>query len=199
MSWPDPREYLEKHLYNELRYLLCAATEWHVQEIINPDDKLKGQHIKVYAMDSAALHARALFEFLTSHTVRNDLGVNHFGVDYFGVKKIKSELYGHRESLPALGCWSSPLHAFLMHLQDRSVTQELTGFDGKTLKDLKKMPVDFAQEVVRLWRVFIDKLREANNPLAELAERKLNHAIASSALVLTHGIPPIPPIPPIKW
>jgi hypothetical protein len=62
MSTTDPRDYLDEHLYNDLRWLLCAATEWHVQQTINPhvqqtinpDDSIMGQHIKLYAMDSAA-------------------------------------------------------------------------------------------------------------------------------------------------
>ena len=57
-----------------------AATEWHVQQTINPNDKLKGQHVKLYAMDSAALHARTLFEFFTKPSTKNHLGMNLYGL-----------------------------------------------------------------------------------------------------------------------
>jgi hypothetical protein len=113
MSTTDPRVYLDDHLYNELRYLLCAATEWLVQETI-PDPPLGGDYVQIYAMDSAALHARALFEFFTTKTQ-----LNHVGVDLYQLQRIPSPKYGNRKSNPALGCWSSPLHSHLMHLQDR--------------------------------------------------------------------------------
>lgn len=54
--------------------------------------------------------------------------------------------------------WNSALHAYLMHAQDRTVARRLTSFDGRTTKDIKKMPVDFAQEIVELWRNFAKQL-----------------------------------------
>lgn len=81
MSQPDRGDYLGRHLYHELQCLLCAATEWRVQQTINPNDSIPGQHIKMYAMDSAALHARALFEFLTSNTVPNHVGIDLYAVN----------------------------------------------------------------------------------------------------------------------
>jgi hypothetical protein len=75
MTQTDPREYLETHLHNKIRWLLCAATEWRVQQTINPHDSILGQHVKMYAMDSAALHARALFEFFTKPSTKNHLVV----------------------------------------------------------------------------------------------------------------------------
>jgi hypothetical protein len=193
MSQPTPNahDYLHDHLYNELRYLLCAATEWLVQETI-PDPSAGGDHVQVYAMDSAALHARALFEFFTQSTRQN-----HIGIDLFGLQQLSSPSYGNRRSNPALGCWSSPLHSHLMHLQDRTVGYQLTSFDGTTMKDLNKMPVDFAREVVRLWRQFITDLQSQSNPLATLAQTTLNDAIADAARVVVnernapHGISPI--------
>jgi hypothetical protein len=64
-------------------------------------------------MDSAALHARALFEFFAKRSTRN-----HLGLDLFGLQPIPSQRYP--------GDWESPLHAYLMHTQDRPGTQQLT-------------------------------------------------------------------------
>ena len=188
MSQPDPTDYLERHLYNDLRWLLCAAAEWHVQHTINPDDRIVGQHIKLYAMDSAALHARALFEFFTQST-----RPNHIGIDLYGLETISSPNYGDRRSNPALGCWSSPLHSHLMHLQDRTVGQRLKSFDGSTMKDLNRMPVDFGHEVVCLWREFIRRLQDQDKDkqLATLAQKALDDAIAASERVVTKGVNPI--------
>jgi hypothetical protein len=193
VSQPDPRAYLTDHLKNELWYLLCAATEWHAQEAI-PDPRLGADYVQVYAMDSAALHARALFEFLTKRSTSRS---NHLGLNLYGLQPIPSNRYGNRKSNPADGCWCSPLHGFLMHLQDRSVTQQLKSFDGTTMKDLNKMPVDFANEVVRLWRIFVSRLANQSDPLAPLAQSVLDDAISESAKVVAndrnarHGIAPI--------
>lgn len=54
-------EYIELHLFNELRWLLGAATEWSIQDQLKLEKV--GYNVQVYAMDSAVLHARALFEF----------------------------------------------------------------------------------------------------------------------------------------
>ena len=192
MSQPERGDYLGRHLYHELQRLLCPATEELVQQTINPNDSIPGQHIKMYAMDSAALHARALFEFLTSNTVPN-----HVGIDLYGVNRLASDRYRDRDSDPALGCWSNPLHAFLMHLRDRTVTQRLKSFDRTEMKDLSRMPVDFAREVVELWQEFVRRLRGQDEALADAAQFALDEAIAKAARVATseansrHGISPI--------
>jgi hypothetical protein len=56
------KDYIEQHLFNELRWLLAAATEWSIQNQLNLG--MVGYDVQVYAMDSAFLHARALFEFV---------------------------------------------------------------------------------------------------------------------------------------
>lgn len=175
MSQANATESLEVHLYNDLRWLLCAATEWHVQQTINPDDRLVGQHIKLYAMDSAALHARALLEFFTNHG--SNRGRMH---SLFGIQSITSQRYP--------GDWVRPLNTHLMHAGDRSVGQQLTGVDGKTKRELNRMPVDFGHEVVGLWRQFIGQLRSQSNPLWTLAQTKLVEAIAKSELVVTNDV-----------
>jgi hypothetical protein len=186
VSQPNATESLEVHLYNDLRWLLCAATEWHVQQTINPDDNITGQHIKVYAMDSAALHARALLEFFTNH------GSNRGGLQsLYGIQSIASQRYP--------GDWVRPLNTHLMHAQDRIVGQQLTGFDGITMKDLNRMPVDFGREVVNLWRQFIRHLTSRTNPLEALAQTTLDRAIAKSALVVTNEVNRGHGVSPIAW
>jgi len=182
----DPAEYLAVHLYNDLRWLLCAATEWRVQHTINPDDRIKGQHIKLYAMDSAALHARSLLEFFTNN------GSNRGRMQsLYGIQSITSQRYP--------GNWVRPLNTHLMHAQDRSEGQQLTSFDGNSKHDLNRMPVDFGHESVRLWRVFIQELQNRGNPLAALAQSKLDEAITQSARVVTNEINAKHGIGPITW
>jgi len=84
-----------------------------------------------------------------------------------------------------------------MHLRDRTVTQRLKSFDRTEMKDLSRMPVDFAREVVELWQEFVRRLRGQDEALADAAQFALDEAIARAARVATseansrHGISPI--------
>jgi hypothetical protein len=119
--------YIELHLFNELRWLLSAATEWSIQDQLKLD-KI-GYNVQVYAMDSACVHARALFEFFLGKTTNN-----HYGSDAYLNVRLISDSYSKN--------WKGPLHAFLMHAQDRSQPKVLLSAGVK--KDLNQMPVDFA-------------------------------------------------------
>lgn len=57
---PDLQRFIEQDLFNELRWMLVAASEWNasVATDFRPVD-----HFQVIAMDSTFLHARALYEF----------------------------------------------------------------------------------------------------------------------------------------
>jgi hypothetical protein len=177
MTSSELKLYLEQHLNNELQWLLRAASEWHVQHELKLE--IKGYSVQVYAMDSAFLHARTLFEFFTKPT-----GRNYYGSDVFQVATLSSALYTDD--------WVEILHAYLMHAQDRSSPRQLEGFDGSTTKDLNEMPVDFAKEVVRLWREFIKLLHASTDPdiqaLAVPGSDCLQKAIANAAHVLSSAI-----------
>jgi hypothetical protein len=165
-------EYIEKHLFNELRYLLAAATEWAIQEQLQFEKA--GYEVQVYAMDSAFLHARSLFEFLTAKTTDN-----HYGYDEF----LKSPL----DLSPYTKDRMAPLHHYVMHTQDRSKPGPLTAADG-TSKDLNKMPVEFGHEILRLWRRFELALSATGDPndkkFEELAVKKREEAIKAAATVI---------------
>jgi hypothetical protein len=59
---------------------------------------IPGYNVQVYAMDSAALHARSLFEFFAKPSNRD-----HVGVDLYRLQPISSPKYGDRRSNPAPG------------------------------------------------------------------------------------------------
>jgi hypothetical protein len=67
------------------------------------------------------------------------------------------------------------------------------------MKDLNEMPVDFAREIVRLWREFVGELQKQRSPLAALAQTKLDDAIASAAQVIANGISRGYSVSPIPW
>ena len=143
-----------------------------MQQTINPlDDKLKGQHVKLYAMDSAALHARTLFEFFTKPSTKNHLGMNLYGLQPILLSRYLLD-------------WHGPLHSHLMHLRYRRVGQT---YKLRRYKDLNRMPVDFGHEVVRLWRMFISDLRNQGGAQARTV---LDKASADAARVVDNEVAP---------
>jgi hypothetical protein len=155
--------------------MLGAATEWSVQEQLKLG--IVGYDVVVYAMDSAFLHARTLFEFFTKET-----NGNHYGCNEFTGKVLPSPKYDK---------WAGSLHRHLMHAQTREQTAQLEGFsDG--LKDLNKMPVDFAIEILRLWEQFEEELFNSDiaeyKELGKLAREKKLEAINNAHCVVNSTI-----------
>jgi hypothetical protein len=166
-------EYIKLHLFNELRWLLGAATEWSIQVQLNL--RIVGYDVQVYAMDSASLHARALFEFFVQPTNNNHYGANEFlGNDTV----LRSDSYTND--------WKGHLHASIMHAQDRSHPAPLKSSD--VAKDLNQMPVDFAREILKLWKEFEGRLGKSNDPgdqeLQKLACAKRKEAIENAECVV---------------
>jgi hypothetical protein len=170
-------EYIKLHLFNELRWLLGAAAEWSLQDQLKL--RIVGYDVQVYAMDSAFLHARALFEFFVQPTNDNHYGSNEF----LGLSTVlNSNSYVNE--------WRGPLHAFLMHAQDRSrpVSLKSSGVE----KDLNQMPVDFAREILKLWEEFEGELGKSNDSgdlnLQELAREKRKEAIEKAQCAVNSTI-----------
>jgi hypothetical protein len=153
-------EAIEKDLFNELRWLVCSATEW------DACDKLIGEppripkiqepclHLKVYAMDSTFLHARSLYEFFTAteeSITRNEKrgSTRLTWRDYSLTARQTSNKYDQ---------FMKPLHGRVMHLEkDRS------GHD-----EIKNEVVNFAVDILRLWNGF------SQNPSVKPYESLLN-------------------------
>jgi len=168
------KDYIDFHLYSELLWLLTAATEWSVQEQLKLQKA--GYNIQVYAMDSAFLHARVLFEFFVQRTTNH-----HYGVDqYLGPgASLTTAIYADN--------WSGPLHAFLIHGQDRSQPRQLPRAGGS--KDLNRMPLEFAHEILRLWKEFESRLGGSavatDQELGTLARGKRKMVVEAAGHVLT--------------
>jgi hypothetical protein len=209
------KRYLEKHLYNELRWLLCAATEWHIQNTINEylypkRQQIVGYHMQLYTLDSVALHARALFEFLTHTATPNYYGANTYlgGDDVIASTRFN---LAPPDQPPHPNDWSGPLHSYLMHLQSRPGTRRKLPIraNARNKLHLKEMPVQFAEEIIDLWQQFCKELRDGNQAsLATEAERALAKAIDAARRVRTNEVtkhilktklPKGFPIPLLSW
>jgi hypothetical protein len=168
-------EYLRVHLFNELRWLLCAATEWSIQNKLNLG--IEGYDVQVYALDSACLHARTLFEFFVQSTTDNYYGSNEF---------IGSPLVSNSYT----NNWRGPLHSFLMHAQDRSRPVPLVSSGAQ--KHLNRMPIDFALEILRLWEEFEKKLGASSDAedqeLHLIARNQRKQAIEMAGSVARSGV-----------
>lgn len=177
LNHKDKEEYIKLHLFNELRWLLSAATEWSIQDQLKLEKV--GYNVQVYAMDSAFVHARTLFEFFVGAKTGN-----HYGVAEFlgSGTTLTSASYSNN--------WAGPLHAFFMHAQDRSSPAPLQT-SGAT-KDLNQMPVEFAREILRLWEEFEGRLGKSGDPgdqkLGKLARDKRQEAIENAQCVVKSTI-----------
>jgi len=165
----EKEEYLRVHLYSELLWLLHAATEWSIQDQWKLE--IAGYVMQVYALDSASLHARTLFEFFTEGPTKHHYSVK----DFLGAPLTST----YKQN------WQGPLHGFLMHAQNRSLPRPLVS--AGVSKDLNQMPVDFAHEILRLWKEFEDQLGKSSNAdtkkLQQLARDKREEATRKAMCV----------------
>lgn len=173
LNHKQKEDYIALHLFNDLRWLLGAATEWSIQDRL--DLGKVGYDVQVYAMDSAFLHARALFEFFVKQK-------NHHSSSEFLGTVLNSSSYEND--------WKRPLHTFLMHAGDRSRPAPLNSSGVK--KDLNRMPVDFALEILKLWKEFEEGLGRSSETgdqeLRELARQKRKEAIRGADCVLNSTV-----------
>jgi hypothetical protein len=130
--------YIEKDLYNELRWLLCAATEWDaLHQLIGeppqvPKIKEPCFHLKVYTMDSALLHARSLYEFFTATR--------------FTGGRLTWRAYSPQacQQSGKYDKFMKPLHGRVMHIDK----------DRAGYVEIKKEVVNFASDILDLWDGF---------------------------------------------
>jgi hypothetical protein len=149
---------IETDLYNELRWLLCAATEWDAQQQVIETDSAKQPcfHLKVYVMDSVFLHARNLYEFFTATRKRPDRLTWH---DYGQPARQTSATYDR---------FINALHGRGMHL----------GNDRSSYEPVKHEVLNFANDILRLWAAFSGKpgIRPYKKALDDCHRRALNEA-----------------------
>lgn len=157
----DPKaEYIEKDLFNELRWLLCAATEWVACKML-AENKVREPcfHLQVYTMDSALLHARSLYEFFTATKIRQTRVTWR---DYSCRAQQESEKYKE---------FIKPLHGRVMH-----INKDRAGYE-----QVKNEVVNFASDILALWNSFsrVPDLK----PYAPLLEEFRDRAIGEAASV----------------
>jgi hypothetical protein len=172
---------IEEDLFNELRWLLCAATEWdaHNRLIGEPPQKpIVAEpccHLKVYAMDSAFAHARSLYEFFTTPektVLRNEeRRFNRLTWRDYSVNAVQ-------ESGPYDGL-RGPLHGRVMH-----VCKDRSGYE-----QIKKEVVTLAADILGLWERFsqLPDLREYASLLDKCRIQAIEEAESVANQYKAHG------------
>ena len=154
---PDQlRENIEKDLFNELRWLLCAATEWDAYKKLVETGKIDEpcHHLQVYTMDSVFLHARSLYEFFTATNIRQQrITWRDYGRDTGQTSEIYNGLM-------------EPLHGRVMHLDKGRANH----------KEVKGEVLTIAKDILQLWLNFSRKPEvAAYTPMLDEHRRRALH------------------------
>jgi hypothetical protein len=145
----EQRRLINQDLYNELRYLLIAATIWQACHDIGNDDPKKAEshphHLVVLAMDSAIMHARALYEFFFDHGDFESAGAQRD----FGVTIDRTKLYDE---------YKHTINKRLFHIDTRRPRPEKRGGGRRVKRDINRKVKLIADDVLGLWDQFSDEL-----------------------------------------
>ena len=174
MISPALSKAIEDDLFNELRWLLCAATEWAAQRV--PTIKEPCKHLKVYTMDSAFTHARGLYEFFTMErkSVLNHDRQNH--------KRLTWHSYGLTAPLASQAYkkrFAGPLHGRVMHIC----------LGRSAHRPIKDKVVTLAADILDLWDRFSKHpdLKDYASLLDEKRKEAIDEAKAVAAKYAPHG------------
>lgn len=162
MNEEELKQYIEVHVYNDLRWLLCAATEWKAQTELVDAHKVKQPcfHLQVYTMDCAFLHVRCLYEFFTEppQLLRN--------------LRQKSSMYEK---------FRGPLNRRLFHPLDRALAEEVKNEVTNLANDLLELWVGLSREpnAAKYREVLDDSLRRAIDEAANVASQYAKYGFKS--------------------
>lgn len=160
LSRADMKQVIDEDLYNELRWMVVAAVTW-----LSSDGPARPRHLRVMAMDSALLHARSLYVFL-SRQKRNPRYPNEVVCGDFRVDS------------PAGNVWprlKDAVDARLFHIRaDRSTTDPV--------KDELKPLVD---DILEMWKSFSKKLAISEPRLESRCTGALNKALGDADTTAT--------------
>jgi hypothetical protein len=162
MNEAELKRYIKDHLYNDLRWLLCAATEWKAQSELGDTHKVKQPcfHLQVYTMDCAFLHLRCLYEFFTEPPPP--------------LQKLQ-----HKSSMYKK--FKGPLNQRLFHPVDRTLAKEVKNEVTNLANDLLKLWVGLSREpsAGKYREVLNDSLRRAIDDAAKVASQYAEYGFKS--------------------
>jgi hypothetical protein len=167
----EQRRLINQDLYNELRYLLISATVWQRCR----DIELSGDHhpfaelphhLQAIAMDSACVHARALYEFFFN--CKQDAETAHAERD-FGVALNPTKLFRDYEHALNKRLFHIDLDRPHPHVRNKPVAVK---------RNVNRKPYLFAADVLKIWDRFARQVPQLQRELS--AKRAL--AISEAAI-----------------
>lgn len=147
LSSVDAKRLINDDLYNELRWMLVAASEWSVceKDSLSPNAP---SHLQVLALDSACVHIRSLYEFFIDAPGKHPRSDTAHALRDFGVSLPTTALYDD---------YIEGLNKRIFHLDNfRPMPASRSGNVVNT--DVNRKIDLLAQDVLDLWDNFAIQL-----------------------------------------
>jgi hypothetical protein len=151
----DAKRLISDDLYNELRWMLVAASEWSVCEngSLSPNTP---SHLQVLALDSACVHIRSLYEFFMDDPGKHRRTDTAHASRDFGVSLPPTTLYND---------YIDGINKRVFHLDNfRPVPSSRSGSAVNT--DVNRKIILLAHDVLNLWDGFAAQLPSYMNELS---------------------------------
>lgn len=164
----EQRRLINQDLYNELRYLLIAATIWQrCRDVEQSDDQTPfddlPHHLQALTMDSACMHARALYEFFFKS---GDIETASAKRDY-GVTLNRTRLYRDYEHT---------LNKRLFHIDLRRPAPRERFATARVKRNVNRKPKLFADDVLGLWDKLAAQLPQLHRQLSGARKKAIAEA-----------------------
>jgi hypothetical protein len=147
--------------------LLIAATIWQACHDIGKRDPKRAQthphHLVVLALDSACMHARALYEFFYDFGDRDSPGADR----HFRVKLVRTKLYTD---------YKHSLNKRLFHVDLNRPAPEVRGGGKRVKRDINRKVKLIADDVLNLWDQFADQRPDFKRQLSRARRKAIAEA-----------------------
>jgi hypothetical protein len=149
----EKKEFLQKDLYNELRWLFLGAITWQAAKVGN--ERCPNQ--SVLGLDTVLLHARALYDFYFNKT-RDGARSCHFASGWCAQSLLYSKYMAN-------GCPANKRAFHLVYYRSNHAGGQ--GHEGPD--HLNQQVLEFAKDLKRLSREFVNAVDTQFRDSAQLA------------------------------
>ena len=163
----DAKRLINEDLYNELRWMLVAASEWQV--CFGKLSRISvsfPSHLQVLAMDSACVHIRSLYEFFIYVPSKSSRSDTAYANRDFGISVQPTQLYNE---------YIESLNKRIFHLDNYRPAPTARG-GGAVKTDLNQKITDIAQDVLNVWDIFAKQLPQFETELSSARQKSISDA-----------------------
>lgn len=167
---------IKDDLYNELRWMLVAASEWNTCE----DARKNGtplqslpNHLQVLTMDSACVHIRSLYEFFIDAPGKNPRNDTAHAKRDFGISLAPTTLHDS---------YIESLNKRIFHLD--IFRPAPTGRGGVPVNtDLNEKITELSKDILDLWDEFTNQLPAYVTELLDARKKSIAEASKAASSV----------------